>query len=156
MKKLIVILSVLVLFGSSAIADVDLSGMNFDELVALSHQVDQAIWQSDGWEEVSVPPGTWKIGEDIPEATWTISSTESGELTIYYCEAIDEANEPITYPNPYKHEVLRGEKNWLNKDGQYPSQAVFECKSGKYLVIKDGNAVFTPYTGKPSLGFKKK
>ena len=154
MKKALALLAALVLIASAAAAEVDLSGMSFDELVELAHQVDQAIWASDGWQEVTVPPGTYKVGEDIPAGKWTLSVTEAGELHAYYCEAINEAGDPITYPNPYKAEYMYGPKNWMNHDGQQPTQVTFDCKPGYYIVIQEGNAIFTPSTGKSSLGFK--
>ena len=30
----------------------------------------------------------------------------------------------------------------------------YDLKAGQYIVISYGDAVFTPYKGKPSLGFK--
>lgn len=53
MRRLfITIVAIFILISSfafqSALAVVALSGMSFDELVALRNQIDQAIWASDG------------------------------------------------------------------------------------------------------------
>ena len=56
MKKFLFSFIVLVLLITSAAADpVDLSGMSFDELVALRDQLNLAIWNSQEWQEVTVP-----------------------------------------------------------------------------------------------------
>ena len=49
MKKLITFcmtLALVLALAPAAFADVDLSGMTFDELVALRDQIDLAIWSS--------------------------------------------------------------------------------------------------------------
>ena len=76
MKKLIcyliliaILLSVVLAFSS---AETDLSGMSFDELIALQKQVNDALWKSNGWKEVTVPVGVYKVGEEIPAGKWTI------------------------------------------------------------------------------------
>ena len=69
MKKVITILITLALILSlsvSALADFDLSGLSFEELVALKDQINLAIWNSEKWQEVEVPHGVWLVGEDIP------------------------------------------------------------------------------------------
>ena len=47
-----------------------------------------------------------------------------------------------------------------SKNNKYYSEAYdltevsWDLKDGHYIVVDDGIAVFTPYSGKPSLGFK--
>ena len=63
----IILAFVLVLtLAPAAFADVDLSGMSFDELVALKDQINLALWNSADWQEVTVPQGVWQVGADIP------------------------------------------------------------------------------------------
>ena len=72
MKKLIAILTIFVLLVSSALAvyeadkTIDLDLKTFTELVALRNKINMAIWNSQEWEEVTVPEGIWEIGADIP------------------------------------------------------------------------------------------
>ena len=67
MKKALVILLVLMVCVCAYAESIDLSGMNYDELLDLRQAVEMAIWNSDGWQEVEVPAGIYVIGEDIPE-----------------------------------------------------------------------------------------
>lgn len=153
MKKIFVLLAALILVASAAVAEVDLSGMSFEELVQLSHDVDQAIWASDGWQEVTVPPGTYKIGEDIPVGKWTIKASERDAVYVSYCQAIDAVGGPnIMWPNAYTQQWIYSESH--PNGAAEAHQITFECAEGMYIVVQKGNAVFSPATGKSSLGFK--
>ena len=75
MKRFFCLLFVLVFLPLVSLADLpDLSGLSFDELVLLRDQLNLAIWNSKEWQEVKVPIGVWKIGDDIPVGKWTISA----------------------------------------------------------------------------------
>lgn len=153
MKKVLVLLAALVLIASAAAAEVDLSGMSFDELVELAHQVDQAIWASDGWQEVTVPPGTWKVGEHIPVGKWTIKAPDKDAVLVTYCQAIDAAGGPsIMWPSAYTQQWIYSETHPSGADEVH--QITFDCAEGMYVVIQKGNAIFMPFTGKADLGFK--
>ena len=153
MKKVLAILAALVLIVSAAVAEVDLSGMSFDELVALAHQVDQAIWASDGWQEVTVPPGTYKIGEDIPARKWTIKATDGGSVLVYYCAVIDDVGHASIFGGACTDAWIYSE-NYKGFGGTDQTQVTYDLKDGMYFIVMNGNAVFTPDTGKASLGFK--
>ena len=74
----------LLLGVSSAIADgIDLSQLSIDELVALKDKINLAIWNSQEWQEVKVPQGVWKVGEDIPAGHWSIEACPGGWANIY-------------------------------------------------------------------------
>lgn len=132
MKKLTtLILALALILAPAAMAEIDLSGMSFDELVDLQYQLNMAIWASDGWQEVEVPAGTYYIGVDIPEGRWTISSTGSALTSLLYS---DETGSMIT-------DMLSADEsiNWALVDGTM-------------LVIEWGSVKFTPYI--PSFSFK--
>ena len=58
MKRFFCILFAFVLLPVFSLADLpDLSGLSYDELVQLRDQINLAIWNSEEWEEVSVPSG---------------------------------------------------------------------------------------------------
>lgn len=62
-KALSLFLAIMLLIVSiPAMADVDLTGMTYAELVALKDQINLAIWNSSEWQEVTVPQGVWKVG----------------------------------------------------------------------------------------------
>lgn len=67
MKKFIFILAIALLLSTTvAIADVDISGLSYDELVALVNKAQMEMMKMDKWQEVVVPEGIYIIGEDIP------------------------------------------------------------------------------------------
>ena len=68
MKRIIcwtITLMILFAVPCSCAEDIDLSGMSIDELVELKDRINLAIWNSQEWEEVTVPQGEWIVGEDI-------------------------------------------------------------------------------------------
>ena len=77
MKRTIAMVIVFLLVLSDiTFAEVDLSGMSYDELVILKDRIDKTIWDSQEWQEVTVPQGLYKIGEDIPAGKWTILASD--------------------------------------------------------------------------------
>ncbi len=75
MKKIVCVLLCLVFLGSFAAADsVDLSGMSYDDLIALQKNLVTEIMSRPEWKKVTVPAGTWKVGEDIPAGTYGVST----------------------------------------------------------------------------------
>lgn len=157
MKRTLCIVLALVLVLSivpAAFADVDLSGMSFDELVALKDQINLALWNSADWQEVEVPQGVWKVGEDIPAGKWTIKATEAAYTSIDTGTGLSEDGTkiPITYylatktivsPTHKRYDPVKNVTEWT-----------VELHDGEYVIVDSGPAVFTPYAGKPSLGFK--
>lgn len=68
MKKIFALLLALFLLPAFSLADIpDISGLSYDELVQLNNQINLAMWNSEEWQEVTVPPGTYQIG--VPTET---------------------------------------------------------------------------------------
>lgn len=139
MKKLAAILLALFVICAAACAEgIDLSGMSFDDLLALRQRVDEAIWNSDGWQSVTVPGGVYVIGEDIPAGRWSVAADGLfSSLTLYPSKADYTAQE-------YNYITMQA----LTEDQTY----TLECADGNCIEI-NGGLVFTPYTG-AALGFK--
>lgn len=75
MKKLFaLIVTVMILTVSIAVAETDLSSMSYNDLIALQKKVNAEIMSRPEWKEVKVPAGTWKVGDDIPEGTYSIKT----------------------------------------------------------------------------------
>ena len=155
MKKLI-LLALALMLCASALAEVDLSGMTVEELADLRDRAQRAIWDSDDWQEVTVPEGVWRVGEDIPLGHWTVTAGENaryGGIHIIYCEVLDETGKNAKVPGGFYHGEtvaleggdLEGYNTTYDLDLQYEG----------YLIIQYGSAIFTPYAGHPDLGFKK-
>lgn len=158
MKKIYcAILVVLIVLMIPAVAfatvnEIDLSGMSYDELVELKDRINLAIWESQEWEEVVVPQGVWQVGVDIPAGKWTISAEDGACLTVFVG---DELKQGGTKVQSKTHESIYSPNNKFYDEKIHVTEWTIELEDGRYVQIMVGNAVFTPYAGKPSLGFKQ-
>ena len=129
MKKLICLIAAISLLFSIAIAETDFSSMSYDELISNYHELVAEIMSRPEWKEVPVPAGVWKIGEDIPEGTYSIKTYETYCVVEVWRRALDD----YTDKGLYYTEVLTPEK---------PCGKI-ELPAG--MLIKLGNiAVFAP------------
>ena len=147
MKRIsISIVFLLLLIPAFAFAEVDLSGMSYDDLVSLNKQVGMAIMQSDEFDSVTVPMGIWEVGVDIPEGTWIITP-EKSMCMVVYGSALDESGNDMNMfdrGNAYA-DLDNASESWRVK-----------ATKGNYFMVKYNDAVFTSDTGSTWLGFKKK
>lgn len=154
MKKVItfVIAFVLILVLAAPVcADFDLSGLSFDELVALREQIDLAIWNSEEWQEVTVPQGVWEIGADIPEGKWTIRAAPNAMSMCWVGTELQKNGNEV---KSITSAVLISPTNFVYQEGSSRTEWTVELVAGEYIQIATGSAVFSPYAGKPALGFK--
>ena len=146
MKKIILFLALAMLLPTFALADVDLTGMSYDELVSLSKQVGIAIMHSDEFDSVTVPKGIWEVGVDIPEGNWIITPANQ-MCMIVYGKSIDESGNDMS-----QYDSGNSGSDLYNSNDSWRLTA----KAGNYICVKIGPAVFTSDTGSTGLGFKKK
>lgn len=132
-------------------ADVDLSGMTYDELVALKDKINLAIWNSDEWQEVEVPQGVWEVGADIPAGKWTIKPRESADTKVVLGDKLEDGGTDV---NTKAWARIRSESYRSFDPNSDITEWTIELENGYYVKIESGYAIFTPYSGKPSLGFK--
>lgn len=154
MKRFFVLLLALALLsGTAAAEDVDLSSMSFNELVALRDQLNLAIWNCQEWQEVTVPEGVWTVGEDIPAGHWSVRV--AAEHDYLYVSCFDRLNEIEKRP-------ANGSKLYM-QDIASPGYSAFGeiIPESADIILEDGwffkctgAVVFTPYAGKPDLGFR--
>ncbi len=144
------------LLCSSAFAEIDLTGLSFDELVALKDRINLAIWESAEWQEVTVPIGVWKIGEDIPAGHWTIKAAPGQNMSwgsVAYGTKLDALGKAVEYDFDgfYYSEMVKveGSEAAVNL-----TEIDLDVQDGAYIVVDYCDMIFTPYAGKPSLGFK--
>lgn len=153
-KKIIALLIVLVSLVPVASAEIDLSSLSYNELVTLRDQINLAIWKSEEWQEVEVPQGVWVVGEDIPAGKWTIKAADGLTAYVYWCDKLDEAGtSPSWMGSIYEYESLSSQTHKYYQKGD-SVEVTWELKNGHYFIVDSGIALFTPYAGKPSLGFK--
>lgn len=154
MKRILVMVLVAMMMCCAFAEGVDLAGMSYDELVALKEQVNLAIWSSEDWQEVEVPQGVYVIGEDIPAGKWTIKAVEGLSAAIYWGDTLDESGVSLGYGDIYVGETVYSKAHSYYSEGD-TTEVTWEMKDGQYFIVNNGIALFTPYAGKPDLGFKK-
>lgn len=136
----------------AAFADVDLSGLTFDDLVALKDQVQLAIWESEKWEEVTVPQGIYRVGKQIPPGKWTVRCNTGSFAQIAVADDLRENGTKVTFP-PKASANIYDPKAKTYSEGDNTEWTV-ELFDGEYVEISFSSTVFSPYSGAPSLGFK--
>lgn len=155
MKKTLFVFVLLCIFSCACAESIDLSGLSFADLSFLRDKCQLEMMKRDEWQEVTVPVGVWEVGKDIPEGHWNITASKEsnyGWAHIVYTDMLDESGKKssydsnIYYAENIKHEDSTADVEAINID--------IDLKAGTYLIIDYGAAVFTPYTGKPNLGFK--
>ena len=156
MKRILAVLLIIACLCGSALAT-DLSGMSYSELVELKNQINLAIWQSQEWQEVTVPTGVWRIGEDIPAGYWTIAPVGEQHEIYKYGDKLSASGMGI--------DIIRSSVVWSdiistrkNNDGSWRytdsyHEVSIDMKEGFYIELPC-DTVFTPYAGKPSFNFK--
>lgn len=157
MKRILSVVLVLMLLTPAAMADVDLSALSFDELVALRQQVNQEITKRPEWKEVTVPAGLWKVGEDIPAGKWTISAAPGSWPWVTIGDALNALGTEVdtwsSTISSYDTLISKTHSYYEQSHGQYPESFVATLTDGLYVYIENGATIFSPYVGRPSLGF---
>lgn len=169
MKKLFALaLIVCLLVSVSALAETTfrfeidgLKDLTFKELVAakqaLIQQIDQMIMNHEDWQAVEVPQGVWCVGEDIPAGKWTVKCAEPWRYTdISWGTDLREDGESISWTSSRYSAInyIYNANHARYKKDDGITEYTFEAKTGEYIVVDGGSAIFSPYIGKPSLGFK--
>lgn len=158
MKKLLAAILILVCVAAFATAEsIDISGLSFDDLVALNEKVNLAIWSSEEWQEVTVPQGVWKVGKDIPAGKWSLTAlqTKNGKAYIQYGSQLEENKNEIKYRylRDYVWIVSKIHERLESSD---VTEYTVELRDGDYFIVDSnyGPVVFHPYTGDPAFQFK--
>lgn len=154
MKRLICILILICMTTFATAESIDISGLSFDELVALKDRINLAIWKSKEWQEVLVPQGIWKVGEDIPAGSWTVRCAAAFTAVIEYGPDLDTAGTNIDYSTRRGRCTLESPDYRHYEKNVSIEQYSFTVNDGEYIQIVNCDLIFTPYAGKPDLGFK--
>lgn len=159
MKKMICAILTLAIFlavTAAAFADgVDLSSLTWEELLELKAAITLEQWSRDEWEEVEVPQGVWVVGEDIPAGKWTITCKTGYSTRVKWGKYLDKSQNDVDYFKDFGDAETVYNPDWDSYRHGDVTQYTFEPPEGYYIVIDFGPATFTPFTGKPDLGFKK-
>lgn len=155
MKRSLALILALVLaftLAPAVFAEWDLSDFTYDDLVALKDQINLAIWNSERWEEVEVPQGVWEVGADIPAGKWTIKAVPGGNT--YLKVGIELTDGGTDVKAKFTVDIYDpGHRSYT--EGQKLTESTIDLVDGQYVSVNYATAIFMPYAGKPSLGFKK-
>ena len=80
-----------------AVAELDLSGMSFDDLVELRNEILTEIMSRSDFKSVTVPAGNYIVGEDIPAGHYSLEISDGGYMAIvtvntYTIHSISDGN----------------------------------------------------------------
>ena len=156
MKKLLTIILILALaVPAAALADLpDISNLSYDELVQLKDSINLAMWNSQEWQEVTVPQGIWVVGKDIPAGTWTVKCATDSLSSVAFGDTLRGTGTDLKITKYYHIEtIVSPDYKFFEKDKDI-TEYTLTVKDGDYIQIKNASVIFTPDTGKPSLGFK--
>lgn len=157
MKKLCCLALAVALLGTldvpAAAQEVDLAALSWEELVELKAKINLELLTRKEWQEVEVPQGVYVVGEDIPAGKWTVKCFPGQRYcTLHWGDVLKENGHEISYDSTAE------DKAWIHDPelGEPGSmfEYTFEAKEGYYIVVGIASAIFTPYTGKPDLGFQ--
>lgn len=139
--SLAVVMLICLAFITSYAEGIDLSALSFDELKALEQQIIKEMISRPEYKEVTVPLGTYKVGEDIPAGKWTISGFDDSGI-VYWGKGVDEYGVEIPY-----NLMIADFTHWNEGDS-----IDWDLVEGTYIVVTISPVKFSPYVPK-SLGF---
>ena len=148
-RALALILSVLLFCSCLAKAETSLGSINlhdlsFENLRTLDYWIAEEMASRPEWKNVTVPPGAYEIGVDIPSRWWDITLTdkENGYVAIYYGKQLDRSSTQIEWNSMIYY-------GYLTED--QPTISIY-LEKYNYIVINHESVIFTPHV-QPTLGF---
>ena len=134
---------------------IDLTGLSFEQLIELKSQINLAIWNSKEWQEVTVPQGLWKVGEDIPAGSWTVRCAAVTCAFVTCGSELKESGNGIEYGcKRYKHGII-DHPDYIGYEKDIDlTEFSFTVEEGDYIIIENCSVIFTPYAGAPEFGFR--
>ena len=154
-KLFVLALSVVLLLSvpASAASPFDLSALTWEELLELKAAITIEQLSRDEWEEVEVPQGVYKVGEDIPAGKWTVRCKSGPMLFFAWGDRLDATGHDVDYRGVHDRANIANPNHAFFEAG-YDTEYTFDAVSGYYIIVEDAPATFTPFAGKPDLGFK--
>lgn len=133
-----------------------LDGLGYEQLVSYRDALNLAIWNSEDWQEVTVPQGIYKIGEDIPAGHWTFAIAPVGGVPyLRYGNKLNDNKKEVSFMGSiYFSEQLRGPDSTYYDPKHDLLTIDLILEEGCWLEVNNSPVLVTPYAGKPDLGFK--
>ena len=158
MKRFFCFLFVLIIFPVFCLSEgfPDLSGYSLDDLLKFRVYLQYCMWQTDEWESVTVQPGVWEIGVDIPAGHWSVCPADGcgPDYIIYASGTKDQGHDVDLFAGEYIMECICSPSAAFYS-GEYKTSTDIIMEAGHFVRL-DCAMVFTPYAGKPLFNFKQK
>lgn len=156
MKRLITIFLILALIlPTPSVAESVFADYSVEQLYVILSALRNELLSRSQWEEVTVPPGNYVVGEDIPAGHWTIRYTKGEYCLIEYFK---NANETGIEPE----DILYNYNSWGIGDPENDLASIYDKTeidlqliNGYHLNVGLGSAVFVPFTGRKSPFFNQ-
>lgn len=147
MKKVVIAILLVLSFmvTSTVVAEMDLSGMTFAELIALKEQINLAMWNCDEWQEVFVPQGVYEVGVDIPAGKWTI---EPADMIAQLLWGTQLENNGTTCSTDIAFDVITSRDYNRFRPTKDITHVDYDLAEGQYICIRGYSVVFKPFTGR--------
>lgn len=142
MKRFLVFFIAIAMMLGCAIAEIDLSEMNYEELVELQKKINIAIWESEGWQSVKVTPGIYEIGIDIPAGKWVIRPIEGHSAYVTIGASL---NNDGTSVRQTWYEYIESPTSSGYQSNDTESVTVIITKG--YIQIGWASVIFEPFVG---------
>lgn len=157
-KSICILVSVILLMAAPWKAKADLSEYSFEMLIQIREVIAQELTRRPEWKEVTVPQGTWKVGQDIPAGHWTISASEGNGPWVIIGSALEANGLDVdswksSMDGSYYKAELESPTYIFYKEGKSQPFFDIELKEGLFVQVKYASVVFSPFIGKPTLGF---
>ena len=148
MKRFLCVLLACLMITPAFAESVDLSSLSFDELRTLQSRISQELITRPEWKNVSVPPGLYKVGVDIPAGDWCLKcgNTSVGYVYLRYGKNINESGTEVGSPKEWYGYIHK------DQDGSSLTALNIKMMDGYYLDVSSGEVVFT-IPEKVDLGF---
>lgn len=132
----------------------DMSQFSFEVLVQVQQEVAKELTKRPEWREVTVPQGVWEVGKDIPAGHWLISAYPGTYARVTVGDTLNVSQKTVSWNSAffYTANVVSPEYRSFKEHSDQPSFDI-ELKAGLYVVVEHGSVVFSPFIGKPLLGF---
>lgn len=160
-KALIVFLLIALCIPCACAEEINLDALSFQQLAALRDRIQLVMMQRDEWQEVTVPQGVYKVGEDIPAGKWLIKCCPDYPDNVWMrLTSVEWGTELNDNKTGFSWTGRKGGALIYNPNAEKYDGGITEyivtLKKGDFVIIDAScnKAVFIPYTGKPDLRFK--
>ena len=149
----------LLLFLSLLVAPIEnaealFDDFTFEQLIQAQELISKEMRTRPEWREVTVPQGVWEVGKDIPTGHWLISAYPGTYARVTIGDTLNISQKTVSWDSDffYTTNIVSQEYRSFKENSDKPSFDI-ELKAGLYVVVENGSVVFSPFIGKPQLGF---